>query len=143
MSKNVASYAIDSSEVGYIRIDHVSIEDHWGRPVDMSGALWFERSDLGWVVDRLRTCLTTYPCPEATLAAGSDNLKVFEAGPELAPYVHMHNRRPPASAHGGGYSFAMSRPLAQRLLDELAMLLLRDHRRATIGTGLSGRAPKV
>lgn len=113
------SYSIDTSEPGFVGIRHVQ---KWDNGADLGGEIWFERGSLPWVVDTLRACTTTYGFPETSAQKGDDNLQVFESGPEQEPFVNLYNQRPAGSAHGGKYARGFSKPVALRLVDELAGL---------------------
>lgn len=113
------SYTLDTSDPNVIHIHHVQVE-HNG--VNMGGPMWFERSNLPWVVQNLQACLTTYAFPEASLQGGPDNLKVLESGPEQAPIINLLNRRDKAAPHGGVYALLMSKPIAEKLVKELAAI---------------------
>jgi hypothetical protein len=113
------SYTVDTSDPKFIHIHHVQLED---TGVNMGGSTWFERGSLPWVVDTLRACLTTYAFPEATTQIGQDALKVYESGPEQAPIINLRNRRPKDAPHGGLSGFMMSKPYAEKLVEELAAI---------------------
>jgi hypothetical protein len=113
------SYSVDTSETGLIHIHHVQIED---TGVDMGGHIWFERTNLPWVVGSLRACVSTYGYPGTETQAGPDHLKVFESGAEQAPIINLRNRRAKETPHGGVYALMMSKPVAEKLILELAAL---------------------
>jgi hypothetical protein len=112
-------YTIDTSEPGFIHIHHVDREESG---LDMGGHIWFERGSLPWVVDTLRACTTTYGFPESVTRIGQDSLKVFESGAEQAPYINLFNVRPADARHGGIFARSFSKPLAKKLVLELAAL---------------------
>jgi hypothetical protein len=74
------------------------------------------------VVDTLRACLHTYAFPEAARQGGDDSLLVNESGPEQAPIINLRNRRPKGGVHGGAFTLAMSKPVAEKLVAELAAI---------------------
>jgi hypothetical protein len=113
------SYTLDTSDPNIIHIHHVQVE-HNG--VNMGGPMWFERKNLPWVVQNLQACLTTYAFPEASLQSGPDDLKVLESGPEQAPIINLLNRRDKDAAHGGVYALLLSKPIAEKLVKELAAI---------------------
>jgi hypothetical protein len=113
------SYSVDTSDAGFVHIHHVQIED---TGVDMGGHMWFERSNLRWVVDALQACLSTYGFPGVEAQSGQDQLKVFESGAEQAPIINLRNRRSKDAPHGGVYALMMSKPVAEKLTRELAAL---------------------
>lgn len=113
------SYSVDTSEPGFIHIHHVQIED---TGIDMGSHIWFERSNLPWVVGSLRQCVTTYGYPGAELQSGQDHLRVFESGAEQEPFINLRNRRPQDAPHGGAYVLMISKPVTEKLIRELGAL---------------------
>lgn len=113
------SYSVDASDPDFVHVHHVQIRDH---NRDAGGHMWFERSNLRWVVDSLQACLSTYAFPGVETHSGQDHLNVFESGPEQAPIIKLHNRRPKDAPHGGVYALMMSKPVAEKLTRELAAL---------------------
>lgn len=113
------SVAIDTAEPGFIHVIHQRIKDT-GK--DISGQIWFERANVRWVIDTLRSCLATYAFPEAAVQLGQDSLKVFESGPEQAPVINLFNVRPKDARHGGAYARSMSRQVAEQLAEQLAAI---------------------
>jgi hypothetical protein len=113
------SVSIDAAEPGFVRVTQVRVKD---TGQDIGGQIWFERGSLAWVIDTLRACLATYGFPETTAQIGQDSLKVFESGPEQEPVINLFNVRPKDAAHGGVYARSMSRPIAEKLADELARI---------------------
>jgi hypothetical protein len=113
------SFFIDTSEPGFIHVEHVQLS---GSGVDMGSPMWFECANLRWVIDTLRACATTYAFPETNHQSGQDSLSVDESGPEQAPFINLYNRRPNDAPHGGAFVLAMSKPVSERLIDELDAL---------------------
>ena len=113
------STKVDTADPGFIHIRHVQIKD---TGVDRGGPIWFERQNLPWVVDTLRSCLTTYAFPRTAVDSGQDSLKIFESGDEQAPIINLFNRRPDGAPHAGVYALMMSKPVAEKLVDELAAI---------------------
>lgn len=117
------SYVLDLAQHEFIHIDYSSLRSTAAGEHEFKASLWFERRNLRWLVEALRACIATYGLPEARAANGDDSLRVYESGPEPAPYVNLENERSKDAEHGGFQWFAMSKPLAKRLSDELAQLL--------------------
>lgn len=113
------SYSIDPSQPGFIHVHHVQVLDSG---VDMGGPMWFERANLRWVVDTLRACINTYAFPETAQKSGQDSFIVNESGPEQAPIINLRNRRPKDAPHGGAFTLAMSKPVAEKLVAELGAI---------------------
>ncbi len=113
------SYSIDVSDPGVIYIHHVRIKD---TGADRGGKMWFDRQNLPWVVNTLRSCLTVYAFPRTAVNSGDDSLKVFESGDEQAPIINLVNTRADGAPHAGTYALLMSKPIAEQLLDELAAI---------------------
>jgi hypothetical protein len=111
------SCTVDLSHAGFVHLLHVRIKD---TGQDRGGPLWLERQSVPWVVQTLRSLLTIYAFPRTTAEIGLDNLKAFESGDEQAPIINLLNLRPEGVPHAGVYAVMMSRPVAERLLDELA-----------------------
>jgi hypothetical protein len=113
------SFSIDAGQPGFVHVTQQRVKD---TGQDIGGQIWFERGSLRWVVDTLRACLATYGFPETTAQIGQDSLKVFESGSEQDPVINLFNVRPNDAAHGGVYARSMSRPIAEKLADELARI---------------------
>jgi hypothetical protein len=113
------SYSIDTSVPGFIHVLYVRII---ASGVDMGGPMWFERGNLRWVVDTMHACATTYAFPEATHQSGDDNLSVEESGPEQQPLIVLRNSRPKTGAHGGPFTLAMTKPVAEQFIAELGAI---------------------
>lgn len=113
------SVSIDAAEPGFVHVTQERVKD---TGQDIGGQIWFERGSLRWVIDTLRACLATYGFPETTAQIGQDSLKVFESGPEQEPVINLFNVRPKDAPHGGVYARSMSRPIAEKLADELARI---------------------
>lgn len=89
---------------------------------ELNGALWFERRQLAWVINAIETVMTIDRVDEQRLEAGNDALIVSESGHEAAPNINLDNRRPEGSPHAGRYWVCFTKPLAQKLLQELREL---------------------
>ncbi|GAB4562630.1 MAG: hypothetical protein Tsb0020_11050 [Haliangiales bacterium] len=113
------SISVATDDPEFIHIAHVQIENNG---VDMGGPMWFERASLGWICDQLDACLEAYGFPGAETQSGDDALKVYESGPEQAPFVNLRNRRPKDATHGGVYVLMLSDPTARDLHSQLAAL---------------------
>lgn len=114
------SVTVTTPESGFLHVHHVQIEDSG---VDMGGPLWLEQGSLAWVIEALRECIETYASPGSEATVGSDQLKVFESGPEPAPIINLRNRRAADAKHGGVYALLMSKRIAEQLLGELRALI--------------------
>lgn len=112
------SISADAPEPGFVHVQHEQLDDG----VDMGGQLWFARDNLPWVVQTLEACLNTYGFPRTEEVHGDDSFRVFEAGPEQSPYVHLMNRRDKGLPHGGVYALQISKPIATTLLQHLSAL---------------------
>lgn len=123
MSIITDSYSITLDDPGLIRIEYRSRRDTAAGPLTRNTSIWFERTNLRWLVESLRQCITIYGQPELSTQQGNDHLKVFESGPEPAPYINVENKRPDGVEHPGFTWFAMSKPLAEELTFELDALL--------------------
>jgi hypothetical protein len=117
------SYVLDLAQPEFIHIDYSSLRSTAAGEHELKASLWFERRNLHWLVEALRACIATYGLPESRAASGHDSLRVYESGPEPTPYINLENERSKGAEHGGFQWFAMSKPLAKRLSDELAQLL--------------------
>lgn len=113
------AYSIDTSEPGFVHVTYTQLVDNG---VDMGGQMWFERANLPWVVDALKTCVQTYGAAKTSTQAGQDSLSVAESGHEQQPFVNLRNRRPADAAHPGAFTVALTKPLAVKFVDELAKL---------------------
>ena len=113
------SYAIDTSESGFVHVTYTQLVDNG---VDMGGQMWFERTNLRWVVDALKTCVNSYGSPKTSTQAGQDSLSVAESGHEQQPFVNLRNRRPADAPHPGAFTVALTKPLATQFVDELGKL---------------------
>lgn len=113
------TYSIDVFEPGFVHVHQVRVKDN-GK--DIGGHIWFERANLGWVVDTLRACVGTYAFPETATRAGDDSLKVFESGHEQAPVINLFNVRPDGAPHGGVFARTFGKPVAERLVEDLAAI---------------------
>lgn len=111
------TYALDISDTGFIHI-HTRQLDESG--LDMGGHLWFERTNLPWVVDQLRDCLAEdrYLKMEER---GSDDLSVSRYDPGMR-FVMFRNRRLLAVPHGGTHMLLLTEGTAQALFADLAAL---------------------
>lgn len=113
------SYSIDTSVAGFIHVHYVQLH---ANGLDMGGPMWFERSNLRWVVDTLRACATTYAFPRAAHKSGDDDFLIAETGPEQQPFINLSNSRPKTAAHGGVYNLSMTKPIAQQFIAELGAI---------------------
>jgi hypothetical protein len=113
------SCSVDASDPGFVHILHVRIKD---TGADRGGQMWFERQNLPWVVDTLRSCLTVYAFPRTTVDSGHDSLKIFESGDEQAPIINLVNSRSDGAPHAGVYALLMSKPIAEKLLIDLSAI---------------------
>ena len=123
MSIATDSYVLDLAQPDFVHIDYSGLRSTAAGPHEFKASLWFERRNLRWLVEALRACIATYGLPEAGQANGHDSLRVYESGPEPAPYINLENERSKGVEHGGFQWFAMSKRLAEKLSDELAQLL--------------------
>lgn len=117
------SYVIDSSVSEFICISFSGCRDTGVGLVELKAPLWLERSNLRWLIESVRSCLS----PEGPLRCerkhGQDDLIVNESGPEQEPCVNVSNVRPADAPHGGTYWYGMGQPLARKLVGELEALL--------------------
>ena len=125
---------VDLSCSGYVKLDYresriISDLAHF------QNLFWIKRANLRWFAKALHTCAAydrvnaTMHCPEAILVRGHDSLSIADNGADYAIYVWVSNRRGADAPHGsstGGYSFAMSLPLAELLANELLALSASD-----------------
>jgi hypothetical protein len=116
------TYAVDTSEQGFVRIDYSSQRTTAAGPHGLKATLWFERPNLGWLIEALEACVTVDGLPERSTTSGQDVLRVYESGPEPAPYINLENERAEGAPHGGLQWFAMSKPLTVKLISELSEL---------------------
>jgi hypothetical protein len=112
------SYSIDLSESDFIHIRHEAITST-GR--HKKNGLWFERQNVAWVLDTLRSFVTTQ-APMSGIDRGHDSLEVFEGGHEGWPLLLLSNSRPDDAVHGGYNSISISKRLTETLLEELAAI---------------------
>lgn len=113
------TYRVDLSDNGFVTLEYSSVMDTAAGLVDERRSLRFELGSLRRVEEALRSFLATAESPELKMSVGQDNIKVYESGPEQAPYVNLENERPKDAPHGGFSWFAMSKPLAEKLAVEL------------------------
>jgi hypothetical protein len=113
------SYSIDTSVPGFVHVQYTQLVDNG---VDMGGHMWFERANLPWVVDALKTCINVYATPRVALQAGQDSLSVSESGHEQQPFIGLRNRRPADAPHPGAFAVSLTKPLATQFVDELDKL---------------------
>jgi hypothetical protein len=118
------SYRIEPSEQGFVTLEYSSVMDTGGGLVDERRSLSLERGSLSTLADALRTFLANAESPEISRSVGLDNFRVYESGPEQAPYVNLENERAKDVPHGGFSWFAMSKALAEKLAAELPTVLL-------------------
>lgn len=112
-------YVFDNSDPHFV---YVLLTRRVESGVDMGGPMWIERTNVSWVVEKLRACITTYAFEPVSIQAGQDNLTVLESGPEQQPLVVVRNRRPAGAPHSGPFTLAMSKPRVARFADELESL---------------------
>lgn len=116
------TYVMDASEEGFVRIDYSSQRATAAGPHEFKATLWFERANLGWLIEALEACVSVYGLAEQSTTSGRDTLRIYESGPEPAPYINLENERAEDAPHGGFQWFAMSKPLARKLIGELSEL---------------------
>lgn len=117
------SYRVDISHPDFVLIEYTGVLDTAAGLLDERRSLWLERQTVPLLVAAIKSFLATSRSPTACVVRGRDRLEVFERGPDQAPYVHLDNDRPTSAPHGGYHSFAMSKPIAHKLVDELAMVV--------------------
>lgn len=120
MSIVTDTFALDVTTSPFIRIDYSAVLDTAGGRISEKASMWIERSSVGGLVAALRACMEWRPTQ--CVQNGGDSLRVFESGPDGAPYINIENDRARQSEHGGFSWIAMSRGLAERLIEELASL---------------------
>lgn len=126
MSIITDSYSIRIPEPGFVLVEYTSVMDTAVGQAHERSSLWFERDTISLVADSLKSFLETEWGPEIVTRSGQDHVRVYESGPEQAPYVNLENVRAKDAPHGGFHWVAMSRGLAQKLQCELAELARRS-----------------
>lgn len=113
------TYRVDLSQADFVHVERSAVVDTAAGMHTQKSSLRFERGNLPWVIEALRTCLTTYGIGEQAHAGGRDSITVYEAGSEAQPTFNIDNERPDDAPHSGTYWIGMSRELAESLLCEL------------------------
>jgi hypothetical protein len=116
------SYSINASEQSFVGIDYSATVYMSDGPNPDNASVWFERTNLPWVVRALRDIINVYGLPAQRIQSGGDSLRVNESGPEPAPFIGIYNKRPSDAPHGGAQLVQLTKPLAERLLAELEQL---------------------
>ncbi len=122
MSVVTESYKVYLIEPSFVHVECTAVMDTAVGLRTQNSSLWFERENLPWVVEALRKSLSTYAIGELAHASGDDVITVYESGSEAQPTFNVDNQRSAAVSHSGTFWIGMSRPLAEKLLSELARL---------------------
>jgi len=71
MSIITDSYSVTLSDPGLILIEYRSRRDTAAGPLTRNTSIWFERTNLRWLVESLRQCITLYGQPELSTQHGN------------------------------------------------------------------------